>query len=183
VEGAESSELVGLDASFESLEKEKNVLLLEQNLTDHERQKASIIVEKERLTQLEAHATELEQKKCANPSCYNDASMKCSRCKCVSYCGSDCQKIHWKSHHKKFCVVSTKEQERIIERTRQIDELMAESQRIQHAMASGGDVTLLIKELEAVSDKMDRLLKEKAGGKKTRKYSRRKLFKKTRRLK
>jgi len=46
---------------------------------------------------------------CANPSCNNyEEKVKsfphCSRCKCVAYCSSQCQKEHWKCGHKKQCI-------------------------------------------------------------------------------
>eukprot|EP00978_Attheya_sp_CCMP212_P001454 scaffold3046_cov51-Attheya_sp.AAC.3 len=46
---------------------------------------------------------------CANPSCtkYEEkvkSFPQCSRCKLVAYCGSQCQKQHWKCGHKKQCM-------------------------------------------------------------------------------
>ena len=40
------------------------------------------------------------QKYCANPGCFKTASSVCADCKVVHYCGSDCQKAHWKAAHK-----------------------------------------------------------------------------------
>ena len=28
----------------------------------------------------------------------------CSRCRAANYCSTECQRIHWKRGHKKFCV-------------------------------------------------------------------------------
>ena len=42
-----------------------------------------------------------EQKVCGNPACYNHQNLKaCGRCKVVYYCGTFCQKEHWKMHKK-----------------------------------------------------------------------------------
>jgi len=44
------------------------------------------------------------------PNCYFcenviKAGLKqCSRCKLATYCGKECQKAHWKKHHKLYCV-------------------------------------------------------------------------------
>lgn len=38
------------------------------------------------------------------PMCFKPASLKCSRCQSVFYCGENCQKQHWKKCHKKACV-------------------------------------------------------------------------------
>ena len=50
--------------------------------------------------------------KCANCSLPNDMTRKrlirCVRCKAVCYCGSDCQKMHWKAGHKIDCYISSK---------------------------------------------------------------------------
>lgn len=35
--------------------------------------------------------------------CSNPASKKCSRCKSVRYCSSDCQLVHWNAGHKRNC--------------------------------------------------------------------------------
>ena len=40
--------------------------------------------------------------KCSNPECPNDAKSRCAACATVSYCGQDCQKVHWPLH-KKAC--------------------------------------------------------------------------------
>ena len=34
--------------------------------------------------------------------CQETAKLKCSQCKIVSYCGTDCQKLHWQTH-KRMC--------------------------------------------------------------------------------
>ena len=49
-------------------------------------------------------------KKMALPGCDNCADTacplkSCARCKLVKYCGKPCQRQHWKSGHKKRCVV------------------------------------------------------------------------------
>jgi hypothetical protein len=46
---------------------------------------------------------------CSNPSCNNWETkpkefQKCSRCKSVAYCSSDCQKKDWKAQHKSTCI-------------------------------------------------------------------------------
>ena len=44
---------------------------------------------------------------CDNPGCSGEnALQRCSKCKCVYYCDSKCQKLHWKAHKvecKAFC--------------------------------------------------------------------------------
>mmetsp|Transcript_18567 Transcript_18567/g.30940 ORF Transcript_18567/g.30940 Transcript_18567/m.30940 type:complete len:349 (+) Transcript_18567:108-1154(+) len=51
---------------------------------------------------------EKKYKCCSNPSCgktekeVGKSFAKCNRCRCVRYCGADCQKEHWKIH-KKMC--------------------------------------------------------------------------------
>jgi hypothetical protein len=39
----------------------------------------------------------------------NSASKRCSRCKSVRYCSSNCQRTHWKIAHKQQCSAPTKE--------------------------------------------------------------------------
>ena len=36
--------------------------------------------------------------KCINMGCQNDGRFHCSRCKVVSYCSHQCQKVDWKTH-------------------------------------------------------------------------------------
>jgi hypothetical protein len=46
-------------------------------------------------------AVMLAAKLCAKQSCQvcqNPSRMICSRCRCASYCSSECQRKHWKSH-------------------------------------------------------------------------------------
>ncbi|KAL5559571.1 hypothetical protein UlMin_035782 [Ulmus minor] len=38
--------------------------------------------------------------------CGNPASKKCSRCKAVRYCSTNCQEVHWKSGHKSECKIA-----------------------------------------------------------------------------
>ncbi len=38
--------------------------------------------------------------KCANPSCSQDATSTCSKCKLVKYCSKQCQSNHWPEHKK-----------------------------------------------------------------------------------
>jgi hypothetical protein len=40
--------------------------------------------------------------KCSNPVCEEKAKSKCAACATVSYCGIECQKVHWPGH-KKAC--------------------------------------------------------------------------------
>lgn len=44
---------------------------------------------------------------CENPKCpsplITGKRLKCSQCRSLYYCSAQCQKIHWKSHHKKEC--------------------------------------------------------------------------------
>ena len=42
-------------------------------------------------------------RECAADGCETPGTLKCSKCKLVHYCGSACQKKHWKSAHKKAC--------------------------------------------------------------------------------
>jgi hypothetical protein len=41
---------------------------------------------------------------CAMFGCRGYASLKCSRCLSVRYCGLDCQRAHWNAGHKAVCV-------------------------------------------------------------------------------
>jgi hypothetical protein len=48
---------------------------------------------------------------CANPACSKwetepKGFKACSRCKCVAYCSSDCQKKDWKTQHRSECVAT-----------------------------------------------------------------------------
>jgi ankyrin repeat protein len=51
---------------------------------------------------------EIKYKCCSNPACgktekeLGQPFAKCNRCRCVRYCGADCQREHWKVH-KKSC--------------------------------------------------------------------------------
>lgn len=40
---------------------------------------------------------------CSHLPCVKLAYYKCAKCKQVSYCGPECQKIHWKSHKPHCC--------------------------------------------------------------------------------
>lgn len=40
----------------------------------------------------------LPNEKCGNPTCSTAAKLVCSACNSIAYCGSSCQKIHWKDH-------------------------------------------------------------------------------------
>ncbi len=44
---------------------------------------------------------------CAMQGCRGYASLKCSQCLSVRYCGVDCQRAHWKAGHKAVCVKAT----------------------------------------------------------------------------
>lgn len=50
---------------------------------------------------------EQQLEECTNPSCDREADLTCSRCKSVRYCGSTCQKWHWRNGHKLRCFQST----------------------------------------------------------------------------
>ena len=41
--------------------------------------------------------------RCSREGCENEGVSKCSGCKCVYYCGRECQYIDWKAGHKKTC--------------------------------------------------------------------------------
>lgn len=51
------------------------------------------------------------KRRCANcgkiPSGRSGSHPKCSRCRAVYYCGTDCQTRHWRSTHKRDCVPYT----------------------------------------------------------------------------
>ena len=40
---------------------------------------------------------------CSNCNSISTDTRVCSRCKITQYCNAECQKAHWKSHHKKVC--------------------------------------------------------------------------------
>ena len=49
------------------------------------------------------------QAKCTRKPCPNRKSddtvfPRCSQCNMVKYCGNECQRKHWKTSHKKWCV-------------------------------------------------------------------------------
>ncbi|KAK1222047.1 hypothetical protein PQX77_015146 [Marasmius sp. AFHP31] len=46
---------------------------------------------------------------CRRPDCYegDEASLRCSKCKCTRYCGKKCQTWHWKNGHKLNCFEPT----------------------------------------------------------------------------
>jgi len=49
------------------------------------------------------HLTGQVDDQCGNEECFEEPTMRCTKCKSVEYCGRECQSIHWKKEHKVRC--------------------------------------------------------------------------------